>query len=109
MLWLLYFALGSNVFKASFRATYGAETNLPGGIKIQTGQGMASGLAIQLAQGDSANQSPVAIGGTMNQVAVVNSAGTVQAIPLVARLVKTSDVLTPGKIYSTVTFTISYY
>lgn len=100
--------IAQNSIKGIFMPSYGQEDSVPGGIKIQSGQGMASGVAVQMATGDVSSSTPLTYSSYLSFPVTV-STGTEQKIPLVARLIQVSSPLSPGQIRSTMSFSINYY
>jgi type 1 fimbria pilin len=68
----------------------------------------ASGVALQLASGSTASQVPVNLGTRSEIVLSRTESPSSIDIPLVARIVKTTDNPTPGNVISKVTYLIDY-
>ncbi|BHI58225.1 type 1 fimbrial protein [Escherichia coli] len=98
--------LTPNKYTIELSPKYGVKDAATGIININSGTGMASGVGIQVASGNSITNTPAKFNIATEMTPESN---TSQKIPLVARLIQTDTNVTPGKIESVITFTINYY
>lgn len=68
----------------------------------------AKGVAIQLAKGTSASQTPWPLGTEVTQSLSMTDSPTEITIPMVARMVKENSAMSPGKVISRATYIINY-
>ncbi|QKJ85198.1 hypothetical protein PMPD1_0215 [Paramixta manurensis] len=75
-------------------------------VGIKTGGGEAQGVAVQIAKGNTASNTPAPLGVEFNQTLALDGSPTIN-IPLVVRMIKQGTVKA-GRVNAQITYTISY-
>ncbi|MEN5017314.1 fimbrial protein [Erwinia sp. Eh17-17] len=103
-------AMTPNSISVSIQPNTPVTDSVKGIFNLQSGSGTASGVGIQLAYGATGQVSPPLVNFAIAKNTLLGSADIrTRAVALVARYIKTSGPVTPGKANATATFTINYY
>lgn len=102
---LLPGSTGQGLVNVRFDYTQDA-SNAPGVIKSETGSDAASGVAVQLLNGNTSQ--PISNGEAVNAGHTISNQANTLTLPLLARYYRTGATIKGGNVRSTATFTLEY-